>query len=306
MRKENEFESTIKWFLYGSAGICAFFQLMMLFSEFSFYGLIGNLFNGIYHLAGILCSIFIIVVIFKGMDDQEVYTSYSLILFNSLGIIVDICLFIKYIKETQKTEGLKAWLIIFVILLIIIEAYYLLILFWYGIDKVTSFFVLLMSIFIVFYKGCIINSIDSKFQIFAYKTVDKSIFSLWTFLFLMFYLALIVFILLYLDYRSLLDVIKDPINIISKKSLFGTYTNLYINNKNPFENSINNNISNSTEFNNYSNESNTNIGTITTNNNQNYYVTNNSNIKCPLCGNDINNGQNKCLICGYVFTNNNA
>ena len=65
MYKESDFEYNEKWFLVGAAGLMALCQLILLFSEFSFYSSIGMLFNGLYHLCGVLCPGLIIYLILK-------------------------------------------------------------------------------------------------------------------------------------------------------------------------------------------------------------------------------------------------
>ena len=297
MYRENDFEATVKWFLFGAAGIASFLQLIMLFTEFSFYGSLGMLLNGLYHLVGVSCPALIIVIIIKGVDDREVYASYALALLNIASAVIDLCMLVKYIVVTKNTDGLKGWLVLLIVILIGLEVFESIIFVWYGLDKVTSTFVLLVSIFMVFFRGCIISVVDSKFQLFAYKIVTKSLFSVWLFMYLMFYLALVVCLLLYLDYKSLLEVLQNPKELFTKNTLFGTYTNLYVNNN---TNSVINTESNNVLKNSTLNSSDQ--VNLMSGSNVQPDVTNGN--KCPLCGNEMVQGQEKCLICGYEINKN--
>ena len=78
MDRESSFESNVKWFVVGFAGLAAFCQLILLFTEFTFFGSVGMLFNGLYHLAGVLSPGLIIFILLKRIDNREIYSSYSI------------------------------------------------------------------------------------------------------------------------------------------------------------------------------------------------------------------------------------
>ncbi|SNU04600.1 hypothetical protein SAMN06297422_101142 [Lachnospiraceae bacterium] len=228
MYRETSFESTVKWFVVGAAGISAFCQLILLFTEFTFFGSVGMLFNGLYHFVGVLAFGVIILLILKQAENKEIYSSYVIGLFSLLGAMTDICLLVKYILCTNGTEGFKIWLIVLIALLTVLEIFYAVIIVKFGLDKVTSVFPILLTTVVVIFRGCVYSSVDSNLQTYAYNEVNKSIFSIWTFMFLLFFLATIVCLMLYLDSGFLSEVIQNPENLFSKNTLFGTYTNLYL------------------------------------------------------------------------------
>ena len=108
------------------------------------------------------------------------------------------------------------------------ELLYAVVIVKFGLDKVTSVLPIILTLVVVIFKGCIYSTTDSKFQTFAYNIVKKSIFSIWTFMFLLFFFAMIVGLMLYLDSGFLMDILQNPKDLFSKNTLFGTYTNLYM------------------------------------------------------------------------------
>ncbi len=95
--KEGSFESNIKWFVFGTGGIAALCQIIMLFTEFKLYSGAGIFFNGLYHFIAVGCPVLIGFLIYKRTDDKEVYSSYALALQSVFAAIADICLVSKYI-----------------------------------------------------------------------------------------------------------------------------------------------------------------------------------------------------------------
>lgn len=290
MKRETEFQKTIKYFIYGAAGICALCQIILLFVEFTFFNGVGMIFNGLFHLSGVAAPVLIFILFFKMNDEKEVYSNYVLALNVFLGVIVDLVILIKYIINMNATKGFNVGIIIGFVLLIIVEVFYGLILIWYGLDKVTSVLPLLIAVVVCIFKGSMLNVVDSAFNIFAYNTVKGSVFSVWTFMYLMFYLALIICMILYLDSDSLLDIIRNPKELFTKNTFVGTYTNLYLKeDKNKEMNTFTNNEM------------------MMPNQNQMVYQANQiqnpaQSVQpigvCPDCGNVMYSNQNMCSTCG--------
>ena len=240
--RETTFESNIKWFLFGTAGLFAVCHFILLFTEFSFFTGIGMLFNGLYHLVAVGCSVLVFYLFFKRLDNKEVLSSYALGLFNILGAIVDICVLVKYILLVKDNEGFKIWLVVLGSVSIIIGVIYSILLVRYGLDKITSVLPLLCTIIACLIRGSFFSNVESKLMSYAYNEVNGSIFSIWMFMGTMFYFMFVVFIFLYLDSGFLLELLQNPKDIFSSNTIKGTYTNLYMNDT-PKNNKINQNES---------------------------------------------------------------
>ena len=290
MTRETEFQNTIKWFVYGTAGLCALCQIILLFIEFSFFNGIGMFLNGLFHLSGVAAPVLIFILFFRMNDEKEVYSSYVLALNSFLGAVIDLVILIKYIINMNTTKGFNAGVVIGLIMLFIVEVFFGLILIWYGLDKVTSVLPLLTVIVTCIFKGCMLSVVDSAFITYAYNSVKGTVFSVWTFMYLMLYLSFVVCLILYLDSDNLLEVIRNPKDIFTKNTFFGTYTNLYL--KDDKKKEINTNT--------YS-------ATAVTSQNQMIYQPMQDQSPgqlgqaigvCPDCGNVIYINQNMCSACG--------
>ncbi|MBR0146159.1 MAG: hypothetical protein IJM25_05790 [Eubacterium sp.] len=228
MNRETTFESNVKWFVMGFAGLTGLCHLILLFTEFTFFKSAGMLFNGIYHLAGVLCPVLIIFLLIKRKEDKEVYSCYSIGILGFFGSVAGICLLVKYIIDTNSTDGLQIWLTVLISILAVFEIVYAVVFIKFGLDKVTSVLPLLLTGILVIMKGCIYNAVDSRFKTYAHDSVEKTIFSVWTLMYLFAYLGMIICLVLYLDSGFLQELFHNPKEWFSKKALFGTYSNLYL------------------------------------------------------------------------------
>jgi hypothetical protein len=278
MYKETEFQRTIKWFLYGTAGACALLQTVLLFYEFSFFKGIGMFFNAILHLSSIFVPVLIILLFYKMKEDKEVYANYALAMNIFICLIVDLILMFKYIKNIYSTKGFSIGLIIGFILLVLCEALYGLILIGYGLDKVTSVLPIIWVIVVCIFRGGVLNAVDSAFKTYAYNTVKGSIYSVWSFMQLLLYVLMIVCMILYLDLDFLLNIINNPRELFTKNTLFGTYTNLYLNDDRKTDSLIEQGK----------------LGNKNTNDDQVVEAFG----KCPDCGKIIYSNQEICSFCG--------
>jgi hypothetical protein len=333
MGNETTFQKNIKWFAIGASGAVAFCHFILLFYEFSIFSGLGIMINGLYHLVSLSCPALIIFMLIKNMDDKEVYISYGIALQIIIGAMVDICLLVKYITLTNGTEGISAVIITFTVLLILLEGFFSFCFVKYGLDKVTGLVPLLLSFFIYIYRGSIYSLIDSKFSVYAYNSIEKSFFSIWSFMSIMFGLAMITCIVLYNDSQTLYDIITNPRELFTKNTLFGTYTNLYMNENKKDTNNLAyaTNETTNVDLNNMA-SNNSNINTTTVNepvdtiNNQN--ITNipvtDSNVgndvltnnisnendnnkmmiekKCPHCSAQLVGDESTCPNCGFNLT----
>lgn len=225
--RESSFESNVKWFVLGSGGIAALCQVIMLFAEFKIFSGIGILFNGIYHFLAIGCPVLIIYLILKMVDNKEVYSYYALALQSIFACIVDICLIIKYVTSTNKTEGFKIWLLVLAIVLVLLEGLVSFVFIRHALDKVTCMVPLLLSFITCIIKGAVFSSVDSNIITYNHAASNGSFFSIWMFMHIMFYLTFLVCLALYLDSDFFSELISDPKNLFTSKTFFGTYTNLY-------------------------------------------------------------------------------
>lgn len=276
--------SDLKWFVIGTAGVMGFCNMILLFSEFTFFGGVGILFNGLYHLIGLLGAALIIYMVLREIDNEEIYSNYILSLITVFEGIITLCLLIKYILCTKGTEGLKVHIIVFSIILIILEIFLAVIFVKYGLDKITCVPPLIVSVIVYIYKGCINSAIDSQTLTYAYKTVTKSIFSVWTLIYLLFIIALVICLVLYHDLNFLSNLINDPQNIFSKNTIFGTVTNMIA------EAEKNKDVKTNPQ----ASSDNSSVGSIIG--------------ICTECGNRLFAGETACSRCGHqiVITDNNA
>ena len=228
MYRENDFQSNIKWFIIGIAGLASICQLILLFYEFSFYSGIGMLINGLYHMISVACPGLIVFIFLKNSDNKEIYSDYLLALQSASFFFIDLCLIIKYIMLLKGTKGLSIILILLCAFLLLLETFSAFCFIKYGLDKITCVIPMILSVFVMIFRGCIYSTVDAKLNTFAYKIVDKSIFTIWTFMHLFFLLALVVCIILYIDSSFLRELLDNPKGLFTKNTIFGTYTNLYL------------------------------------------------------------------------------
>ena len=231
MYRESEFEKTIKWFLVGTAGLCALCHFIMLFYEISFFKGVGVLFNILFHLIGIGSPILIVFLFIKKADDKEVYSNYAIALNIFSTIIIDLVLIIQYILQVNTTDGFNLGIVIGYFLLILCESITVWLFIKYGLDKVTCVLPLISIVVICVFRGGMLGAVDSGLSTYAYSSVKGSVFSIWTFMYLMFFVAMVVCLVLYLDSDFLYDTIKNPKELFTKKTILGTYTNLYLDEK---------------------------------------------------------------------------
>ncbi len=251
MNKESQFEINMKWIILGLSAVGAVCQLILLFTEFNSYSGIGMICNALFHIVAAGAFALIFFQFFSGSKDKEVLTNYGFAAHCALGAIVDLCLMGRVISYTNKTEFFSTGLVICFILLFLLEAFLAFLFIRYALDRLTCILPILFTLITCIMKGVLYGSADSKLYHFLAKesvevsteqyiadSVSKeavkttinvpSVHSVWTFLALMFLFLLVVAVYLYFDNQFLSSLIHDPKSIFSKKAVFETFTNQYI------------------------------------------------------------------------------
>ena len=300
MYKESSFETNIKWFVYGSCGVCSLCHIVLLFKEIKLYSGAGVMFNSLYHLIALICPILLILAFFKNIDSKEVWAGYLLAAQNFMVIASNICMLTLYISKTQDTKGLSVVLIVFVAIMILLDLYYSFVLFRYGMDKITCILPIIMTVVTFILKACVCGSVDSKIYKFSPISHNGSVLSVWTIMYFLFYLIMFFSIILYIENEFLRELLNEPKNILSKKSLYGTYTNTYLKEEKktvPIVDNLMMTENNAVPQNSYAP-----YNSMTENIISNVELKS-DNLKriigiCPDCGNNIFENDNMCKMCG--------
>ncbi len=301
MGRESDFEKNMKWIVVGVAGVCVFCQLILLFSEFSIYSGVGILFNSLNHLISLVGAALIIFILIKQVDDKEVYINYIFAAMSISSIFLEIYLLFLYLIKSLKNNCLNVGILILLFVLIMLEVYITILFVRYGLDKITCVLPMIIAIVLVIIRGCAFGGLDSSFNKMSTKVLNDSIFSIWAFMYLFFYLVLIVGTIVYLDFGFLDELIHNPKNLFSRNTLYGTYTNLYLNDDNESVNRVQVNDNNMQSL----------VQPVQSvqssqpiQSEQSYQPVQPDRIerkiigKCPDCGNDIYSDQEICGFCG--------
>lgn len=250
MNRESQFEKYTKFFIYGAAGVGGLCHLLMLFTEFKAYSGAGMLFNALFHLITAVACALIVIIYYKNDDNKEVYSGYLLGIQSAFGAIVDICLLVRYISYTKNTTDYSVALIVFIVILTLLELLLAFLFVRYGLDKITCILPMIVLFISSILRGIVYGKADSGISIHSHSeqvasAVEKyaassvgekipdtvsdvaSVYSVWTFLSLVFILTMVISIFLYLDNAFLSELIQDPKSIFTKKAIYGTYSNLF-------------------------------------------------------------------------------
>ncbi len=300
MYKESSFETNIKWFVYGSCGVCSLCHIVLLFKEIKLYSGAGVMFNSLYHLIALICPILLILAFFKNIDSKEVWAGYLLAAQNFMVIASNICMLTLYISKTQDTKGMSVVLIVFVSVMILLDLYYSLVLFRYGMDKVTCILPIILTVVTFILRACICGSVDSKIYKYSKISYNGSVLSVWTIMYFLFYLIMFFSIILYIENAFLRELLNEPKNILSKKTIYGTYTNTYLKEEKKTGPSADNMMITDNAVN--QNNSFVTYAPMEENMISNVEMKS-DNLKrilgaCPDCGNNIFENDNMCKMCG--------
>ena len=192
---------------------------------------IGMILSGFYHLIVATGLGLIIFTILKQTDNKDIYINYLFVGIIGSTIVFDIYLFVLYLVNAIKSDMISVGIIVLLVLSIVTDLYLMILFIRYVLDKITCVLPMLMSIVTIVLRGCAYNVVDTFLGNSKIKAINGPIFSVWSFMFLFFFLALIVCTIIYLDYGFLSEILENPDKLFSKNTLYGTYTNLYLNNE---------------------------------------------------------------------------
>ena len=227
MYRESRLQENIKGFLFGSAGITAFLNLIMLFTEFSTYSGLGMLFSGLYHLVAIACPALIFYLIFKQIENNEVYSNYAITLRFLLAGSVDFCVMGTYIKYAGLFNGISPWIIILCVICALIEIGTAVLFLQYGLDNLTPLLPIAAIVITSILRGATYNAVDSAMLIVGNTRMLKTFFTIWLFMDLFVFLVMVICLIMYFDSDFLSELLHDPKSIFTKNAVTGTFSNLY-------------------------------------------------------------------------------
>ena len=250
MRRESAFEKNIKWMIWASLSVGALCHIIMVFSEFSAYSGIGTVFNLLYHLGSAVAFGLIFLSFYSMSENTQVYSGYLFGLTFALGAIVDICLMFMLISTTKGTTESPVVLIIFIVILFALEAFLAFLFVRYALDRVTCVLPMVLVFVDCILKGTVFSRADYTIhlveptkeavktaaaiadQATGQQTIEKishgNVYSIWFLMALIFLLIAVISVCLYFDNSFLSEVMQNPKDIFTKKTFFGTYTNLYL------------------------------------------------------------------------------
>lgn len=219
-----------------TAVVCAFCQLILLFSEFKYLSGLGMPANMFYHLAGIACPVVIGLLFIKENDDKEIYGSYAIGGELILGGLTAIAILVKYIGETSDTSAFSTGVVVFLIISILFELATGVLFFLYGMDRVTCILPAIGLFLSFIIKSAVYGKVDTKLHTKVNVRIDElgnvidsgfkgSFLSAWTFLHGLFLFIFVVCVMLYVDTRFFEELKDDPKGLFTKKTFFGTNTN---------------------------------------------------------------------------------
>ena len=229
MNRESRLERYLKWIIYNTAAICSLCHLMMIFTEAGAFTVMGIILICVFHLSVIIASGALVYFFISDHNDKDVYTWYSFGLVFAAGAVADICLLIRVISLTKGTDLFSVGLIICIIILALLELTSALLFVRYAKDRVTCVLPLTASLICCVMKFFVYSGADHRIQntLNVSSTKEPSVFSFWFFIGLLFLIILIVCCVLYFDNSFLAELVRNPKTIFTKKTFFGTFTNLY-------------------------------------------------------------------------------
>ena len=223
MNRESQFEKNIKWLLFAAAAVFAICHLILLFSEFKSYQGIGVLFATLYHLSGVAAGGILFYLFFSGADNQEVFSGYIFAGHTALGALSALCLIFEYNRYAAENERSVATYIL-IVFLFLLEAALAFLFVRYALDRVTCVLPILVTVVACIVRGCVCSSVNQTVLL----NESVSYFSIWTLLSLIFFFLLVMSVILYLDNGFLAELKEDSKSLFTSKTLFGTYTNVYL------------------------------------------------------------------------------
>ena len=232
MYRENNIESSVKWFLFIAAGLAGFCQIILLFSEFRIHSGITMFVNAIYHIVSVACPIIIGYLVYKRNEDMKIYSGYLLGIQGILSLLTDLCITGVYAINMKELNEPKVWIIVLGLVTVVIEIFAIIVFVFYGQEKMTCILAMLVVLVLCIIRGAFYSSFDSSMGPWINKMANTrstvSLFSVWTFMHLFTMFGLMICISIYMDHDFLEDVIKNPKTLFSSKNLISKNNNTQV------------------------------------------------------------------------------